>query len=152
MKVVLQRVTYASVTDRANGYTQEIGLGLAVLLGVGYNDTQEDIDYLCKKIAALRIFDDQDGVMNRSVADVGGEILLVSQFTLMARTAKGNRPSYIDAARAEVSEPLYQAFKDTLQRLLPHKPIRTGVFGADMLVQIHNSGPVTIIMDSQNRF
>ena len=121
-----------------------------VLLGVGHTDTQDDIDYLVKKIAALRIFDDGDGVMNLSVLDVRGEVLVVSQFTLMASTKKGNRPSYIGAAGHQTAIPLYQQFCSSLSQAIG-RPVGTGQFGADMKVALVNDGPVTICLDSRNK-
>lgn len=149
MRVVIQRVSSASVTiDGA--VKSAIGLGLLVLLGIGHEDGEEDIDYLVKKTAALRIFNDEDGVMNRSVVDVGGEALVVSQFTLMASTKKGNRPSYIEAAGHEKAIPLYEAFCRRLGEAIG-RPVGTGEFGADMKVALVNDGPVTICIDSKNR-
>jgi D-tyrosyl-tRNA(Tyr) deacylase len=149
MRVVIQRVSSASVTiDGA--VKSAIGQGLLVLLGVGHEDGEEDIDYLVKKTAGLRIFNDADGVMNRSVVDVEGEALVVSQFTLMASTKKGNRPSYIEAAGHEKAIPLYQAFCRRLEEAIG-KPVGTGEFGADMKVALVNDGPVTICIDSKNR-
>ena len=127
-----------------------IGKGLLVLLGVGYEDGQEDIDWLVKKISGLRIFDDEAGVMNRSVVDVGGEALVVSQFTLMASTKKGNRPSYIHAAGHEIAVPLYESFCSALSEAVG-KPVGTGEFGADMKVALVNDGPVTICIDTKNK-
>ena len=127
-----------------------IGPGLLVLLGVGHEDGQEDLDWLVKKIAGLRIFNDDDGVMNRSVTDVGGEALVVSQFTLMASTKKGNRPSYIGAAGHEKAIPMYEAFCSALSAATGH-PVGTGEFGADMKVALVNDGPVTICIDTKNR-
>ena len=127
-----------------------IGKGLLVLLGVGYEDGQEDIDWLVKKISGLRIFDDEDGVMNRSVVDVEGEALVVSQFTLMASTKKGNRPSYIHAAGHEIAVPLYESFCTALSEAVG-KPVGTGEFGADMKVALVNDGPVTICIDTKNK-
>ena len=149
MRMVIQRVSSASVTiDGA--VKSAIGLGLLVLLGIGHEDGEEDIDYLVKKTAALRIFNDEDGVMNRSVVDVGGEALVVSQFTLMASTKKGNRPSYIEAAGHEKAIPLYEAFCRRLGEAIG-RPVGTGEFGADMKVALVNDGPVTICIDSKNR-
>ena len=149
MRVVLQRVLEASVTiDGVR--TAAIGRGMLVLCGFEEADSQEDLDWMARKIAALRIFDDEDGVMNRSVVDVGEEILVVSQFTLMASTKKGNRPSYIAAARPEISIPLYERFKETLSAALG-RPVACGVFGADMKVALINDGPVTICIDSKNK-
>ena len=146
MRVVIQRVTHASVT--IDGHCKSsIGKGMLVLVGIEEADGQEDIEWLCKKLLNLRIFDDEMGVMNLSVMDVGGEILVVSQFTLHASTKKGNRPSYI---RAETAIPLYEQFCDTLSRGLG-KPIGTGTFGADMKVELLNDGPVTICIDSQHK-
>lgn len=120
------------------------------MVGVGWEDTAEDAGWLATKIANLRIFDDGEGVMNRSVAETGGEVLVVSQFTLMARTRRGNRPSYVDAAGGEVAVPLYEEFVRAVEEALG-KPVQTGVFGADMEVELVNDGPVTIVMDSRNR-
>lgn len=127
-----------------------IGAGLLVLVGIQADDTTEDIQWLTTKIVNLRVFDDENGVMNRSILESGGDILAVSQFTLMARTKKGNRPSYIDAAPPTVSVPLYEEFARTLSEKLG-KEARTGVFGANMQVELENDGPVTIIMDSKNK-
>ena len=124
--------------------------GMLVLLGIEDADTQEDIDWLCRKIIGLRIFDDADGVMNRNIVDAGGDIIVVSQFTLMASTKKGNRPSYIRAARPEISVPLYDGFCEHISALLG-KPIGTGEFGADMQVSLVNDGPVTICIDTKNK-
>ena len=149
MRVVIQRVSSASVTiDGA--VKSAIGLGLLVLLGIGHEDGEEDIDYLVKKTAALRIFNDEDGVMNRSLVDIDGEALVVSQFTLMASTKKGNRPSYIEAAGHEKAIPLYEAFCRRLGEAIG-RPVGTGEFGADMKVALVNDGPVTICIDSKNR-
>lgn len=149
MRVVIQRVSSASVT--INGAVKSsIGAGLLVLLGIGHEDDGADVDYLVKKTAALRIFNDEEGVMNRSVADVGGEVLVVSQFTLMASTRKGNRPSYIEAAGHEKAIPLYEEFCRRLSAALG-KAVGTGEFGADMKVTLVNDGPVTICMDSACR-
>ena len=127
-----------------------IGAGLLVLVGIQADDTTEDIQWLTTKIVNLRVFDDENGVMNRSILESGGDILAVSQFTLMARAKKGNRPSYIDAAPPTVSVPLYEEFARTLSEKLG-KEARTGVFGANMQVELVNDGPVTIIMDSKNK-
>ena len=149
MRVVLQRVTHASVEIDGALHSQ-IGRGLLVLLGIEPIDTQEDADWLVKKIAALRIFDDENGVMNRNVVDVDGQVLVVSQFTLMASYKKGNRPSYIRAARPEVAVPLYEYFVEQMAKTTG-KPVETGVFGADMQVSLLNNGPVTITMDTHNK-
>ena len=127
-----------------------IGPGLLVLLGVGPDDTEEDVDYLVKKTAGLRIFNDEAGVMNRSVLETGGEVLVISQFTLMASTRKGNRPSYVGAAGHEIAVPLYELFCERLSAAIG-KEVGTGEFGADMQVSLVNDGPVTISMDSKNR-
>jgi D-tyrosyl-tRNA(Tyr) deacylase len=149
MRVVVQRVMEASVkVDGA--LISEIGKGLMILVGVEDADSDEDIEYLTQKISKLRIFDDECGVMNLSVCDVGGEILAVSQFTLHASTKKGNRPSYIRAAKGEVSQPLYDRFCNRLSELTS-KDVKKGIFGADMKVVLINDGPVTIIIDSKNR-
>ncbi|MDE6452295.1 MAG: D-tyrosyl-tRNA(Tyr) deacylase [Odoribacter sp.] len=149
MKVVIQRVQEASVTINARLYSS-VGRGMMILVGIQADDTKEDIEWLVTKICNLRIFNDEAGVMNRSILETDGEILAVSQFTLMARTKKGNRPSYIDAAKPEISVPLYEQFIKALTSALG-KPVQTGVFGADMQVQLINDGPVTILMDSKNR-
>ena len=149
MKVVIQRVTRASVTIEQQLFSS-INKGMLILVGIQADDTDEDINWLSSKIVNLRIFDDENGVMNKSVLDTNGEILTVSQFTLMARTKKGNRPSYIDAAPPAISIPLYEKFVATLSQEL-HKEVQTGQFGADMKVELINDGPVTIIVDSKNR-
>ena len=149
MRTVIQRVTQASVTIGGQ-VKSSIGTGLLILLGIGKNDTEEDINWLVKKIIALRIFNDEMGVMNRSIMDVNGEILVVSQFTLMASYKKGNRPSWINAAPHEISIPHYNHFCDALSKAMG-KPIGTGEFGADMKVELLNDGPVTICMDTKNK-
>ena len=149
MRAVIQRVSSASVTIDGS-VKSSIGPGLLILLGIGNEDGPEDIEWLVKKIAGLRIFDDDAGVMNRSVIDIAGEALVVSQFTLMASTKKGNRPSYIHASRPEFAVPMYEKFVAKLQELFG-KEIQTGEFGADMQVSLVNDGPVTIIMDSKQR-
>ena len=149
MRVVIQRVKNANVSIEGRIKSQ-IDTGLLVLLGIEEADNQEDIDWLCRKIVALRIFDDEEGVMNRNIMDAGGDIIVVSQFTLMASTKKGNRPSYIRAARPETAIPLYEAFCKHLTTLLG-KPIGTGEFGADMQVSLVNDGPVTICIDTKNK-
>lgn len=149
MRTVIQRVTQASVTIGGQ-VKSSIGTGLLILLGIGKNDTEEDINWLVKKIIALRIFNDEMGVMNRSIMDVNGEILVVSQFTLMASYKKGNRPSWINAAPHEISIPLYNHLCDALSKAMG-KPIGTGEFGADMKVELLNDGPVTICMDTKNK-
>jgi D-tyrosyl-tRNA(Tyr) deacylase len=149
MRAVIQRVLRASVEINTNR-TASIGSGLLVLLGIEDADTREDIEWLSAKITNLRIFDDEQGVMNLSVKDVSGEILLVSQFTLHASTKKGNRPSYIRAGKPEVAIPLYESMIEQLQRDLG-RLIQTGVFGADMKVELVNDGPVTIVMDTKNK-
>ena len=149
MRAVIQRVSAASVT--IDGVVKSsIGPGLLILLGVGHEDTQEDLDWLVKKVAGLRIFNDEAGVMNRSVVETGGEALVVSQFTLMASTKKGNRPSYIGAAGHEKAIPMYEAFCCALSSAIA-RPVATGEFGADMKVSLVNDGPVTICIDTRNR-
>ncbi|GAA0878665.1 D-aminoacyl-tRNA deacylase [Algoriphagus jejuensis] len=149
MIVVIQRVSESFV--KIDGKVKaQIGVGLMILLGIEEADGQDDIDWLSKKIVNLRIFPDENDVMNRSVLEVGGEILLISQFTLHASTKKGNRPSYIRAAKPDISVPLYEKMITTLEAEIG-KPIGTGVFGADMKVSLINDGPVTIVMDSKNR-
>lgn len=149
MKTVLQRVLRASVTIDEKIVSQ-IDEGLLILVGIEDADNEEDIDWLVSKIANLRIFADQDGVMNVSVKDIGGEVLVVSQFTLHAATKKGNRPSYIKASKPAIAIPLYEKFVEKMQ-LEIGKKVRTGVFGADMKVGLINDGPVTIIIDSKNK-
>ena len=149
MRIVIQRVSHASVTINEQ-VKSSIGMGFLILLGIGKDDTEEDINWLVKKIIALRIFNDEMGVMNRSIMDVNGEILVVSQFTLMASYKKGNRPSWINAAPHEISIPLYNHFCDALSKAMG-KPIGTGEFGADMKVELLNDGPVTICMDTKNK-
>ena len=149
MRVVVQRVSSASVTMDGD-VKSSIGPGLLVLLGVGHEDDETDIDYLVKKTAALRIFNDEDGVMNRSVTDVDGDVIVVSQFTLMASTKKGNRPSYIEAAGHGKAIPLYEEFCRRMSDAIG-KAVGTGEFGADMKVSLVNDGPVTICMDSKNK-
>lgn len=149
MRAVIQRVRHASVT--INGQVKSsIQQGFLILLGIEEADEKEDADWLCRKIAGLRVFDDEAGVMNRSVLDVGGEALVVSQFTLMASYKKGNRPSYIRAAGHAHAIPLYEYFCQALQTALG-RPIGTGEFGADMKVELLNDGPVTICMDTKNK-
>jgi D-tyrosyl-tRNA(Tyr) deacylase len=149
MKAVIQRVTQASVSIGGN-LKNQIGLGLLVLLGIEEPDGQEDIEWLSGKICRMRIFNDTDGVMNLSVTEVNGEILVISQFTLHASTKKGNRPSYIHAARPETAIPLYEKFVKQLSSDLG-KDVKTGEFGAMMQIQLINDGPVTIIIDSRSR-
>ena len=149
MKPVTQRVQYASVTIDGQ-VKSKIGKGLLILVGIEDRDTQEDIEWLAKKITNLRIFDDENGVMNRSCIEVEGEILVVSQFTLQASTKKGNRPSYIKASKPDVAIPMYEAFCEEVGLQLG-KPVQTGTFGADMKVELLNDGPVTILIDSQNK-
>ena len=149
MRVVIQRVSHASVT--IGGVCKSaIREGLMILVGIEEADTREDADWLCKKVLNLRIFDDENGVMNRSVINVNGEILVVSQFTLMASTKKGNRPSYIRAAGHQTAVPLYEYFCNELSIGLG-KEVGTGEFGADMKVELLNNGPVTICMDTKNK-
>lgn len=149
MKAVIQRVSRASVTIEGQVHTQ-IGWGLLVLLGIEDADTEEDIQWLSNKIVNLRIFDDAAGVMNESVKDKGGDIIVVSQFTLHASTKKGNRPSYIRASKPEVAIPLYEKMKLQLAADLG-RPVGSGIFGADMKVELLNDGPVTIVIDTKNR-
>lgn len=149
MRAVIQRVSSASVTiDGA--VKSSIGPGLLILLGIGHEDGREDMEWLVKKIAGLRIFDDDAGVMNRSIIDAGGDALVVSQFTLMASTKKGNRPSYIGAAGYELAIPLYEQFCKALSSAIG-RPVGTGEFGADMKVALVNDGPVTICMDTKRK-
>ena len=149
MKAVIQRVSSASVeiNKTAEG---KINIGYVVLLGIASDDTQEDVKWLANKIFNLRIFADDEGLMNKSLSEVKGDVLLISQFTLHAKTKKGNRPSYIHAARPETAIPLYKDFISELSKLLNH-PIQSGEFGADMKVALVNDGPVTIIIDTKNK-
>jgi D-tyrosyl-tRNA(Tyr) deacylase len=149
MRVVIQRVSKASLSIK-NRLKASIGEGLLVLLGIENSDNQNDIDFLVRKIVNLRIFDDENGVMNRSIQDTGGELLCVSQFTLYASTKKGNRPSYIKAANPDLAIPLYEKFCEDCAQALG-KEIQTGEFGADMQIELLNNGPVTIIIDSKNK-
>lgn len=149
MRLVIQRVSEASVTIGGTLHSA-IGPGLMILVGVAHGDTEADVEWLASKTAAMRIFPDEAGVMNRSLVDVGGEALAVSQFTLTASTKKGNRPSYIHAAGHDVAIPLYEHFCSRLSQLLG-KEVKMGVFGADMQVALINDGPVTIIIDSRLR-
>ena len=149
MRAVIQRVQHASVTIDGK-LKSRIQKGFLVLLGIEDADTEEDKDWLARKIVALRVFDDEQGVMNRNIQDAGGEILVVSQFTLMASYKKGNRPSWIRAARHEHAIPLYEAFTERLSQDLPGR-VQTGEFGADMQVELLNDGPVTICMDTKNK-
>lgn len=149
MKVVLQRVLEASVTIDSD-VVSKIETGILVLLGITDEDTIDDIDWLCNKIVNLRIFNDDNGIMNRSIKDADGDIIVVSQFTLYASTKKGHRPSYIKAAKPDIAVPLYEAFKKQLENHLG-KSIQSGEFGAHMKVQLVNDGPVTISIDSQNK-
>lgn len=149
MRIVIQRVSRASVTI-AGKKVANIKNGLLVLLGIVAEDTQEDINYLVRKTVNLRIFNDDNGVLNTSLVDINGEVIVVSQFTLHASTKKGNRPSYIKAAKPEIAIPLYENFVKTLENQLGKK-VQTGSFGADMKVELLNDGPVTIIIDSKNK-
>nr|WP_297785194.1 D-aminoacyl-tRNA deacylase [uncultured Allomuricauda sp.] len=149
MRAVLQRVSKASVTVDEK-VISSIGNGLLVLLGIEDADTQEDIDWLTNKVLNLRIFNDENDVMNRSVLDVDGDIIVVSQFTLHALTKKGNRPSYIKAAKPDIAVPMYEKFVQVLEQKLGKK-VGTGIFGADMKVELLNDGPVTITIDTKNK-
>jgi D-aminoacyl-tRNA deacylase len=149
MLVVIQRVSQASLHINQELYAQ-IGQGLMVLIGIAPDDTEEDIEWLVPKIVQLRIFADEEGKMNRSVQEVTGDILLVSQFTLHASTKKGNRPSFLGAAKPDIAVPLYEQTVNALETAMG-KPIQTGEFGADMQVNLINDGPVTIIIDTKNR-
>lgn len=151
MRLVIQRVLQASVSVPAEGYESNIGNGLLILAAFIDEDTEEDLLWTARKLVAMRIFDDADGVMNLSVQDVGGDILVVSQFTLYASTVKGNRPSYIKAAKPDVAIPLYEKFIDIVEQQLGKK-VGKGIFGADMKVSLLNDGPVTIVVDSKLKF
>ena len=147
MRLLIQRVSHAEVEIKGEKKSG-INEGLLLLVGIEEADEEEDIDFLCKKTINLRIFDEENGVMNRSVMDIGGDILVVSQFTLHASTKKGNRPSYLRAAKPDISIPLYEKFCETLTKMFG-KPVQTGEFGADMKVHLVNDGPVTIWIDSK---
>ncbi len=149
MRAVIQRVTEASVTV-AGEVVSQIENGLLILLGIEDSDTQQDIEWLSRKTVHLRIFNDADGIMNKSLLDIGGNVIVVSQFTLHASTKKGNRPSYIKAAKPDTAVPLYEAFKRQLETDLGRK-VGAGIFGADMKVALLNDGPVTIIVDTKNK-
>jgi D-aminoacyl-tRNA deacylase len=149
MRAVIQRVTEASVTVEGN-ICGKIANGLIVLVGIEDEDNDEDIDWLSKKIVNMRIFNDENGVMNKSLIEVNGELLIISQFTLMAQTKKGNRPSYIRASKGDYSQPMYEKFCSVIGKEVKQK-IQTGIFGADMKVSLLNDGPVTIIMDTKNK-
>lgn len=149
MRAVIQRVSKASVTIDGN-IKSSIGMGLLILLGIEESDTKEDIEWLCGKINRLRIFNDADGVMNLSIQEINGEILIISQFTLHASTKKGNRPSYIKSAKPEIAIPLYEEFINQMKKEIG-KDVQTGIFGADMKVELLNDGPVTIIIDTKNK-
>ena len=149
MKAVIQRVTYATV-EVDKKIISEIKNGLLILLGIGNEDTLEDIKWLSNKISNLRIFEDENEVMNKSIISIGGDAIVVSQFTLMANTQKGNRPSYIKAAKPEISIPLYEQFVQQFENDLGKK-VGTGIFGADMKIDLRNDGPVTIVIDTKNK-
>ena len=149
MKILIQRVKYSKCTVDSKKISK-IGQGMLVFVGITNDDTTEDIEWLVNKMVNLRIFNDEDGVMNKSCLEINGEIMIISQFTLHARTKKGNRPSYIDAAKPEISEPLYNKFIETTNQITG-KSSATGIFGADMKIELLNDGPVTIIIDSKNR-
>ena len=149
MKLVIQRVKESSV-EIDNKIKAEIGKGLLVLIGISQKDNKLDVEWLVNKVLNIRIFNDSDGIMNKSIIDIKGEILIISQFTLMALTKKGNRPSYIKSASHEIAIPLYNYFIKLLESKLNNK-IKTGIFGADMKVRLINDGPVTIIIDSKNK-
>ena len=149
MKVIIQRVSEASVTVDQK-VVGKIAKGFLILLGIGTEDSKADADWLVQKTVGLRVFNDTEGLMNRSLTEVGGRVLVISQFTLMASTKKGNRPSYIQAARPEQAIPLYEYFIQKLEQQLGEK-VETGIFGADMKVRLLNDGPVTIPIDSKNR-
>ncbi len=149
MRILIQRASYAKLYIKKELHAS-IGQGLLILVGIEETDNEEDIAWLSKKAAMLRIFADEHGVMNRSVQDIDGEVLVVSQFTLHANASKGNRPSYIKAARPEISKPLYEAFCQNIQQYI-NKEVKTGVFGADMQIEFVNDGPVSIWIDSKQK-
>lgn len=149
MIAVVQRVSSSSVTVEGK-IVGQIGVGFNVLLGVSENDTEEDLQWLAKKIVGLRVFSDEDGKMNKDLKDINGNILLISQFTLLGSTKKGNRPSFIEAARPEKAIPMYEKMKEVLSEMLGKK-VECGIFGADMKVDIQNDGPVTLVIDTANK-
>jgi len=149
MRAVIQRVTQASCTVEGR-ITGEIGIGFLVLLGIEDADTDEDLQWLASKIASMRIFGDENGLMNKALADINGDILLISQFTLFAQTKKGNRPGFIRAARPDKATPMYEAMIKELEKLTGKK-VATGIFGADMKISLLNDGPVTIVMDTKDK-
>jgi len=151
MKALIQRVSEASV-DVDGRRVAEIGRGLLILLGVTHSDGPKDVEWLARKIPALRIFEDEQGLMNKSVADIGGSVIVVSQFTLYADTRKGNRPSFVEAARPEQAEPLYASLVAQLRQTLGETRVGTGVFGSDMKVRLLNDGPVTVELRTENSF
>lgn len=151
MKVVVQKVLQAGVFIEKKNYTAEIGKGLVILLGIKNDDTEDDVIFLADKCSNLRIFLDENDKMNLSVKDVGGEVLVISQFTLYGDAQRGNRPGFTDAAKPDIAIPLYEKFIDRMRKNLGPEKIKTGIFGAMMLVKIYNDGPVTIIIDSKRQ-
>lgn len=149
MKAVIQRVSEGGVIIPSEKYAADIGSGLVILLGIKTGDKEEDINFVADKCCSLRIFEDDDGKMNLSVNDIGGEALIISQFTLYGDTAKGNRPSFTDAARTEIAEPLYNLFVKKMKEKLGESKVKTGIFGAMMTVKIINEGPVTVMVESK---
>ena len=149
MRVVVQRVKKASV-EVGNSVVSFIDLGMVILLGIEINDNENDIDWTTKKLSQLRIFDDESRIMNKSLVDVKGDVIVISQFTLHALTKKGNRPSYIKAAKSDYAKKIYQKFLTSIETRINKKP-KAGIFGADMLVKIENDGPVTILIDTKNK-
>lgn len=149
MRAVIQRVKRAKVSVEEKIHS-EIKAGIMILLGVDIDDTNEDLEWLAGKISKLRIFDDEEGVMNKDITQVSGEIMLISQFTLLAQTKKGNRPSYVRAARPDKAMPMYEEMCDKLMKLT-QRPVKTGVFGEKMQIELINDGPVTIVIDSKNK-
>jgi D-tyrosyl-tRNA(Tyr) deacylase len=149
MRVVVQRVKKASV-EVGNSVVSLINQGMVILLGIEINDNENDIDWITKKLSQLRIFDDESRIMNKSLVDVKGDVIVISQFTLYALTKKGNRPSYIKAAKSDYAKKIYQKFLTSIETRINKKP-KAGIFGADMLVKIENDGPVTIFIDSKNK-
>lgn len=151
MKVVVQKVLQAGVFIEEKNYTAEIGKGLVILLGIKNDDTEDDVIFLADKCSNLRIFLDENDKMNLSIKDVGGEVLVISQFTLYGDAQRGNRPGFTDAAKPDIAIPLYEKFIDRMRKNLGPEKIKTGIFGAMMLVKIYNDGPVTIIIDSKRQ-
>jgi len=150
MKAIVQRVKSASVEIAEENYREKIGKGLLILLGIKTGDTENDVDFVADKCAGLRIFEDENNKMNISVKEIGGEVMVISQFTIYGKTARGNRPSYTEAAKSEEAVPLYEKFIERISLLIGNSKVKKGVFGAMMDIQLVNYGPVTVIVESKN--